>query len=45
MPFCSERCQRIDLNRWLNEDISLPYREVPDDGSSERFRDEDDDDF
>jgi hypothetical protein len=32
MPFCSERCRRIDLNRWLNEDISVPYQELPDDG-------------
>ncbi len=24
MPFCSERCRRIDLGRWLNEDIRMP---------------------
>ncbi len=24
MPFCSDRCRRIDLNRWLNEEISMP---------------------
>jgi hypothetical protein len=24
MPFCSERCKRIDLGRWLNEDYGLP---------------------
>jgi endogenous inhibitor of DNA gyrase (YacG/DUF329 family) len=36
MPFCSERCRRIDLRRWLNEDISMPYRELPDDGSRDR---------
>ena len=23
-PFCSERCQLIDLGRWLDEDIGLP---------------------
>mgnify|MGYP002624480415 CR=1 FL=1 len=28
MPFCSERCRSIDLNRWLNEEISLPYRDA-----------------
>ena len=25
MPFCSERCRRIDLGRWLGEDYGLPY--------------------
>ncbi len=29
-PFCSERCQLIDLGRWLNEDISVPYENEPD---------------
>jgi uncharacterized protein len=24
MPFCSERCQLIDLGRWLSEEISIP---------------------
>ena len=36
-PFCSERCQLIDLGRWLNEDIGLPYEgdeQVPDDHRS-----------
>jgi endogenous inhibitor of DNA gyrase (YacG/DUF329 family) len=23
-PFCSERCQMVDLGRWLNEDYSIP---------------------
>ncbi|TWU01218.1 DNA gyrase inhibitor YacG [Stieleria varia] len=23
-PFCSERCQMVDLGRWLNEDIGVP---------------------
>jgi len=31
MPFCSPRCKQIDLGRWLNEDISIPYREKPED--------------
>jgi endogenous inhibitor of DNA gyrase (YacG/DUF329 family) len=39
MPFCSERCRRIDLNRWLSEDISIPYRELGEDDSP-RDRDE-----
>lgn len=29
MPFCSERCKLADLNRWMSEEIGLPY------GSSE----------
>jgi uncharacterized protein len=33
MPFCSERCRRIDLGRWLDERHSLPV---------ERFEDESD---
>lgn len=44
MPFCSERCQRIDMNRWLNEEISIPYRELPEDGSSGYFPDEHEED-
>jgi endogenous inhibitor of DNA gyrase (YacG/DUF329 family) len=35
MPFCSERCRMIDLNRWLNEDIAIPYSEGVE-GSSPR---------
>lgn len=31
MPFCSRRCQMIDLGRWLNEEISLPCEVNPPD--------------
>lgn len=24
MPFCSARCQQVDLRRWLGEEYSLP---------------------
>lgn len=24
MPFCSERCRKIDLGRWLDEEIGIP---------------------
>ena len=24
MPFCSDRCRRIDLGRWLKEEHSVP---------------------
>jgi endogenous inhibitor of DNA gyrase (YacG/DUF329 family) len=36
MPFCSDRCRQIDLRRWLNEDISIPYRDLGDDDGSTR---------
>jgi uncharacterized protein len=35
MPFCSPRCRRIDLGRWLDEGYSLPIErqeESPDEG-------------
>jgi endogenous inhibitor of DNA gyrase (YacG/DUF329 family) len=25
MPFCTERCRRIDLQRWLDERYGLPW--------------------
>ncbi len=34
LPFCSERCQQIDLGRWLDERYSVPIEredEDPDD--------------
>lgn len=24
MPFCSERCRKIDLGRWMDEEIGIP---------------------
>lgn len=33
-PFCSERCRKIDLGRWLNEEYSVPY-ERSDDGTDD----------
>ena len=24
-PFCSARCQTIDLGRWLDEEIGVPF--------------------
>lgn len=35
MPFCSARCRSIDLNRWLKEEIALPYREADESDRSE----------
>ncbi len=28
-PFCSERCQVVDLGRWLDEDIGVPHEGDP----------------
>ena len=25
MPFCSRRCQQIDLGMWLTESYGIPY--------------------
>ncbi|QDS93778.1 DNA gyrase inhibitor YacG [Roseimaritima multifibrata] len=30
-PFCSERCQMIDLGRWLKEENGLPFEGDPGD--------------
>jgi len=30
-PFCSERCQLIDLGRWFNEQYSIDRDLTPDD--------------
>ena len=38
MPFCSQRCRDIDLNRWLTEGYGLPYEsedELPEDERNE----------
>src|SRR4030095_6457777 len=37
-PFCSERCQLIDLGKWVSEEDRVPGRPVPGEHS------EDDDD-
>ncbi|MBM4094546.1 MAG: DNA gyrase inhibitor YacG [Planctomycetes bacterium] len=35
MPFCSERCRLVDLNRWLGERYCLPVARESD-GESEQ---------
>ncbi len=32
-PFCSQRCQMIDLGKWLDEEIGLPLEEGESEGS------------
>jgi endogenous inhibitor of DNA gyrase (YacG/DUF329 family) len=34
-PFCSARCQLIDLGRWLKGDYRIPSDEPPEDGPRE----------
>jgi endogenous inhibitor of DNA gyrase (YacG/DUF329 family) len=31
MPFCCDRCRRIDLGRWLGEEYSLPVERQDED--------------
>lgn len=33
-PFCSSRCKMIDLNRWFNEEVSLPHEGGPTKGEA-----------
>lgn len=40
-PFCSTRCQMIDLGRWFNEDIGVPYEGSPGETPVE-YREEED---
>lgn len=52
MPFCSIRCQKIDLGRWLGEQYSVTVDRLEDDEESEeaegfgsrRARNQDDED-
>lgn len=34
LPFCSDRCRKIDLGRWLGEGYSVPV-ERPDEDEGE----------
>lgn len=34
-PFCSERCQLVDLGRWLDEEIGLPLESESEAGDSD----------
>ena len=35
LPFCSPRCQQVDLGRWLNEEQGLPID--PGEGSEDNL--------
>jgi len=42
-PFCSERCQMIDLGKWASEDYRVPLAETPEGLSPAEFVDLDTD--
>ena len=33
--FCSDRCQTVDLGRWLSGDYAIPAEQVPDEDQGE----------
>jgi uncharacterized protein len=35
MPFCSDRCRKIDLGRWLRESYSVPVERTDEDEESD----------
>ncbi len=35
LPFCSERCRRIDLGRWLGESYSVPVERSDEDEAAD----------
>ena len=39
-PFCSPRCQDIDLNRWLSDSYRIPTNDEPHTASREADEDE-----
>lgn len=42
-PFCSQRCSRIDLGRWLGEVYRVPDTSDPQDEADSVRKDRDDD--
>ena len=40
-PFCSERCQTIDLGKWASEDYRFPLAETPEGLTPSEFLDVD----
>ena len=34
-PFCSKRCQQVDLGRWLGEVYTIPVTELDDEDGEE----------
>ncbi len=40
-PFCSPRCQDVDLNRWLSDGYRIPTEEAPVAAADQAGEDED----
>jgi len=38
-PFCSERCQLIDLDKWVSEEYRVPGKAIPTDSVDENEED------
>ncbi len=43
-PFCSRRCQDLDLGRWLRGSYRIPTEEAPPEGEPGAAEGDDDDD-
>ena len=41
-PFCSKRCQDVDLGRWLRGSYRIPTEEAPGEGDPGAAEDDDD---
>lgn len=41
VPFCSDRCQQVDLGNWLSEAYGLPWEDSAGGESLELDRDDD----
>jgi endogenous inhibitor of DNA gyrase (YacG/DUF329 family) len=41
LPFCSKRCQMVDLGKWFLEDYSIASNEQPDESELEHQESED----
>lgn len=37
VPFCSDRCKQIDLNRWLSDGYAIPGNQADDDSEGVDF--------
>jgi endogenous inhibitor of DNA gyrase (YacG/DUF329 family) len=40
-PFCSERCRKVDLDRWRTEAYRVPVEETPDEDAPAAEQNED----
>jgi endogenous inhibitor of DNA gyrase (YacG/DUF329 family) len=40
VPFCSDRCRKVDLHRWLGETYRIPQTDAPQPGVEDEDYDE-----